>query len=83
MDSGADRATAAATHGPSLGPAIDRLKNAPIAEVVVTNTLPLPAGPADRQDRGACRWPASSPTPSGAVFEDASVSEIFNDQNQL
>jgi ribose-phosphate pyrophosphokinase len=82
MDSGADRVTAAATHAVFSGPAIDRLKNAPIAEVVVTNTLPLPEE--KRLDKivvlsiagilaGAIR----------AVFEDASVSEMFNDQNQF
>ena len=31
----------AATHGLLSGPAVDRLKNAPIREVVVTNTLPI------------------------------------------
>jgi ribose-phosphate pyrophosphokinase len=82
MARGADRVTAAATHGVFSGPAIDRLKNSPIAEVVVTNTLPLPEE--KRIDKivslsiagilaGAIR----------AVFEDASVSEIFNDQNQF
>jgi hypothetical protein len=39
---GAQRVTAAATHGIFSGPAIDRLKNAPLAEVVVTNTVPVP-----------------------------------------
>ena len=32
-----------ATHGVLSGPAIDRLKNAPIGRVVITNTLPLPS----------------------------------------
>ena len=79
---GADRVTAAATHGIFSGPAIDRLKNAPIAEIVVTNTIPVPEE--KRLDKivvlsiagilaGAIR----------AVFEDASVSEIFNDENQF
>ena len=79
---GADRVTAAATHGVFSGPAIDRLKNAPIAEIVVTNTIPVPEE--KRLDKivvlsiagilaGAIR----------AVFEDASVSEIFNDENQF
>ena len=82
MANGADRVTAAATHGVFSGPAIDRLKNAPIAEIVVTNTIPVPEE--KRLDKivvlsiagilaGAIR----------AVFEDASVSEIFNDENQF
>ena len=55
----------AATHGVLSGPAVDRLKNAPIREVVVTNTLPIPDdkqfdtlhGALDRPDhrRGARR----------------------------
>jgi ribose-phosphate pyrophosphokinase len=82
MANGADRVTAAATHGVFSGPAIDRLKNSPIAEIVVTNTIPVPEE--KRLDKivvlsiagilaGAIR----------AVFEDASVSEIFNDENQF
>jgi ribose-phosphate pyrophosphokinase len=82
LANGADRVTAAATHAVFSGPAIDRLKNAPIAEIVVTNTLPIPEE--KRLDKivvlsiagilaGAIR----------AVFEDASVSEIFNDENQF
>ena len=82
LANGADRVTAAATHGIFSGPAIDRLKNAPIAEIVVTNTIPVPEE--KRLDKivvlsiagilaGAIR----------AVFEDASVSEIFNDENQF
>lgn len=62
------------------GPAIDRLKNAPIREVVVTNTLPIP------QNK---RWDGLtilSITPIiaealRAVFEDDSVSEIFRGDN--
>ena len=38
---GAAEVVAAATHGVLSGPAVDRLKNSPISEVVVTNTLPL------------------------------------------
>jgi ribose-phosphate pyrophosphokinase len=82
MAGGAARVTAAATHGIFSGPAIDRLKNAPIAEVVVTNTLPLPP---DRQlDKIVVLSVAGIVADAiRAVFEDASVSEIFNDQNQF
>jgi ribose-phosphate pyrophosphokinase len=41
-DQGAVNVVAAATHAVFSGPAVDRLKNSPIAEVVVTNTLPIP-----------------------------------------
>jgi ribose-phosphate pyrophosphokinase len=82
MASGAAQVTAAATHGIFSGPAIDRLKNAPIGEVVVTNTLPLPD---EKQiDKMVVLSIAGILADAiRAVFEDASVSEIFNDQNQL
>jgi len=79
---GAARVTAAATHGIFSGPAIDRLKNAPLAEVVVTNTLPLPS---DRRLDNIVVLSVAGIVADAirAVFEDASVSEIFNDQNQF
>jgi ribose-phosphate pyrophosphokinase len=82
MASGAARVTAAATHGIFSGPALDRLKNAPIAEVVVTNTLPLPED--QRLDKIRVLSVAGIVADAiRAVFEDASISEIFNDQNQF
>jgi ribose-phosphate pyrophosphokinase len=80
--SGAQRVIAAATHGIFSGPAIDRLKNAPLSEVVVTNTLPVPDE--QRLDKIVVLSIAKILADAiRAVFEDASVSEIFNDQNQL
>jgi ribose-phosphate pyrophosphokinase len=82
MANGAARVTAGATHGIFSGPAIDRLKNAPLAEVVVTNTLPLPEE--KRLDKIVVLSVAGIVADAiRAVFEDASVSEIFNDQNQF
>jgi ribose-phosphate pyrophosphokinase len=82
LASGANRVTAAATHGVFSGPAIDRLKNAPIDEVVITNTLPLPEE--KRLDKIVVLSIAAILADAiRAVFEDASVSELFNDQNQL
>jgi ribose-phosphate pyrophosphokinase len=82
LASGASRVTAAATHGVFSGPAIDRLKNAPIDEVVITNTLPLPEE--KRLDKIVVLSIAAILADAiRAVFEDASVSELFNDQNQL
>ena len=71
-----------ATHGVLSGPAIDRLKNAPIGEVVVTDTVPLAED--QRIDKIRVLSVAGIVADAiRAVFEDASVSEIFNDQNQL
>ena len=82
MSRGAERVTAAATHGIFSGPAIDRLKNAPISEVVVTNTVPIPED--KRLDKIVVLSIAGILADAiRAVFEDTSVSEIFNDQNQF
>jgi ribose-phosphate pyrophosphokinase len=79
---GAERVTAAATHGIFSGPAVDRLKNAPLAEIVVTNTVPVPEE--KRFDKIVVLSIAGIVADAiRAVFEDASVSEIFNDQNQV
>lgn len=39
---GAEEIYAGCTHGVLSGPAIERIKNAPFKEVVITNTIPLP-----------------------------------------
>ena len=41
VDAGANRVIAAATHGVLSGPAIDRLKDSVIEELVITDTIPL------------------------------------------
>jgi len=43
FEGGATDVIAAATHGVLSGPAVDRLKNSRISEVVLTNTLPIAA----------------------------------------
>ncbi len=42
VEKGAKRVIAAATHPVLSGPAIERLKNSPLEEVIVTNTIPIP-----------------------------------------
>ena len=39
---GAREIYAGCTHGVLSGPAIERIKNSPIKELVVTNTIPIP-----------------------------------------
>jgi ribose-phosphate pyrophosphokinase len=41
MDNGADQVYACASHPVLSGPAIERISNSPLIEVVVTNTIPL------------------------------------------
>jgi ribose-phosphate pyrophosphokinase len=81
VEQGARTVCAAATHGVLSGPAIDRLKNSVISKVVVTNTLPLPP------DKQIDKIEVLSVAPIiadaiDAVFEDTSVSEIFDGANQ-
>ncbi len=53
FDAGAADVVVAATHAVLSGPAVDRLKNSRISEVIVTDTLPIADGPAVRQAHGA------------------------------
>jgi ribose-phosphate pyrophosphokinase len=70
-----------ATHGVLSPPAIDRLKNAPIDELVITNTLPVPD---DATHLDFMTVLSIGPILAGAmnaIFTDASVSEIFRGEN--
>ena len=78
--SGASEVWAVATHGVLSGPAIDRLKNAPIDRVVLTNTLPIP----DEKRIDKLEVLSVSQIIADAidaVFEDTSVSRIFGGDN--
>jgi ribose-phosphate pyrophosphokinase len=77
---GATEVWAMASHGVLSGPAIDRLKNAPLDRIVLTNTLPLPS------EKQIDKIEVLSVAPLiaealGAVFDDTSVSEIFDGEN--
>jgi len=66
----------AATHGVLSGPAIDRLKNSRVSEVIVTNTLPI------EPERQFDKLTVLSIAPLLArgikeVFEDGSVTSLF------
>lgn len=80
VDRGATEVYVAATHGLFSGPAVDRLKNAPVSEVIVTNTLPIP----DEKQFDSLRVLSIAPLIAeaiDAVFEDTSVSELFGGDN--
>ena len=70
----------AATHGLLSGPAVDRLKNAPVREVVVTDTLPIPSEKQFPQLKVLSVAPLVAEA-IDAVFEDTSVSELFQGDN--
>jgi len=81
LSHGATEVWAMATHGVLSGPAVDRLKNSPISKVVITDTLPLP--PDKQLDKIEVLSVAKVMSDAiDAVFEDASVSEIFGGENQ-
>jgi ribose-phosphate pyrophosphokinase len=81
VERGAKSVVAAATHAVFSGPAVDRLKNSVFERVIVTNTLPL------EPDEHFDKLEVLSVAPLiaetiKAVFEDTSVSTIFDGQNQ-
>jgi ribose-phosphate pyrophosphokinase len=80
FEQGAANVIATATHGVFSGPAIDRLKNAPISEIVVTNTLPI------GQEKQIDNLTVLSIAPLLAraiseVFTDGSVTSLFDGQS--
>ena len=78
---GATDVWAMATHGVLSDPAIDRLKNSVISRIVVTNTLPL-GGDRHLDKIEVLSVAGVIAAALDAVFEDASVSEIFGGENQ-
>lgn len=78
---GARAVYAAATHGVLSGPAIERINASVLEKVVITNTLPLPI---EKQSPKIEVLSAAGIIADAidAVFEDTSVSEIFDGQNQ-
>jgi ribose-phosphate pyrophosphokinase len=77
FDNGAAEVVVAATHAVLSGPAVDRLKNSRVGEVVVTNTLPIP------EERRFDKLTVLSIAPLLAraireVFDDGSVTSLFD-----
>jgi ribose-phosphate pyrophosphokinase len=76
FEAGAADVVVAATHGVLSGPAVDRLKNCQVSEVIVTNTLPI--DPARQFDKLTVL--SIAPLLARAikeVFEDGSVTSLF------
>jgi ribose-phosphate pyrophosphokinase len=77
FENGAADVIVAATHAVLSGPAVDRLKNSRISEVVVTNTLPI------EEERQFDKLTTLSIAPLIAraireIFDDGSVTSLFD-----
>ncbi len=82
IQQGATKVYVTATHGIFSPPAYERIDAAPIEEVVVTNTVPVP----DERRHGKVRVLSVAPLMAAAVdnvFNDESVSELFDPDFQL
>jgi ribose-phosphate pyrophosphokinase len=79
---GANEIWVMATHAVFSGPAVERLRSAPVTRVIVTDTLPLPA---ERRFEGLEILSIASIVANAiaAIFDDSSVSEIFGGENLL
>ncbi|MGA8038635.1 MAG: ribose-phosphate diphosphokinase [Acidimicrobiia bacterium] len=80
-EQGATSVRIAATHGVFSEPAIDRLKNAPVEEVIVTNTLPVSAEARELDKVQVLSIAPILAETLQAIFMDSSVSEIFLGEN--
>jgi len=80
IEGGATEVMVAATHGVLSGPAVERLSNSQVSEVVITNTLPIPP------ERRFEKLTVLSIAPLIAraiteVFGDGSVTSLFDGQS--
>jgi ribose-phosphate pyrophosphokinase len=78
---GAVSVRAMSTHAILPPPAADRIKNAPLEEVVVTNTLPVPDDAADLPNLRILSIAPLLADTLKAIFMDTSVSSIFMGEN--
>jgi ribose-phosphate pyrophosphokinase len=78
---GARKVYAAATHGVFSGEPWDALDAAQLEEIVVTDTIPLPAGAPDNVRVLSCADLLTSSIRQ--IFTDGSVSDVFGGENQL
>jgi ribose-phosphate pyrophosphokinase len=80
-DQGALSVRIAATHGVFSEPALDLLKNAPVEEVIVTNTLPVSPEVLELDKLQVLSIAPILAETLQAIFMDSSVSEIFLGEN--
>ncbi|HEU4916830.1 MAG TPA: ribose-phosphate diphosphokinase [Acidimicrobiia bacterium] len=80
-EQGAISVRIAATHGVFSDPALDLLKNAPVEEVIVTNTLPVSQEVLELDKVQVLSIAPILAETLQAIFMDSSVSEIFLGEN--
>ncbi len=80
-EAGAVSVRALATHGVLSAPAVDRIKNAPLEEVVITNTLPVPPEAMELPNLRVLSIAPILADTLKAIFSDDSVSSIFMGEN--
>ncbi len=82
ITAGAEKVYVTATHGIFSPPAYERIEGSPVVEVVVCNTIPVPA----EKQHGKIKILSVAPLIAAAidnVFNDESVSELFDPDFQL
>jgi ribose-phosphate pyrophosphokinase len=82
LERGAKEVYAAATHAVLSDPALERIAESPLRELVVTDTIPLRAG-ADREKIVVLSTAGILADTIHNVFADESVSALFQGENQL
>ena len=82
MKRGAKAVSAAATHGIFSDPAISRIEKSPIDHLVVTDTLPLPEAKKSSKIISVVTISDLLADAVKAIFEESSVSVIFEGLNQ-
>lgn len=80
-EEGAASVRIAATHGVFSEPAVDLLKNAPVEEVIVTNTLPVAPDVLELDKVQVLSIAPILAETLQAIFMESSVSEIFLGEN--
>lgn len=83
IENGAEKVLVGATHGVLCGPAVERLREAPIDEVVVTDTIPVPAEKVERMGKlKVLSVAALMGEAIHRIHNDESVSSLFNIDDQ-
>jgi ribose-phosphate pyrophosphokinase len=76
-DAGARSVRAVVTHGLFTGEAVDRLRESPLQDIVVTDTVPLP--PAAQADASICQVSVAPLFAEAirSIYEETSISRLF------